>query len=278
MTRRRRKIKTIRMLQLALPSLLFVSLCVVMCTPVRHGEGDGSVMATAEADMAEEMAEALPRMKGLSIADLENADSVSHHLRRLPQMPEPTQKMKVNYFGNIRQIFNDSNHVHMTEAEKIGIAPLSDTRSHWQMRRPIVRITTCEDYFLDTLIFSRPYLVPEAAVTLREIGRRFRDTISARGGGDYRIKVTSLLRTPATIKRLRRRNRNAIDSSVHRYGTTFDISYASFVAGAPAPARSVDDLKGVLAEVLKAMREEGKLWVKYERGQPCFHITARRRD
>lgn len=166
----------------------------------------------------------------------------------------------------------------MTEAEKIGIAPLSDTRSHWQMRRPIVRITTCEDYFLDTLIFSRPYLVPEAAVTLREIGRRFRDTISARGGGDYRIKVTSLLRTPATIKRLRRRNRNAIDSSVHRYGTTFDISYASFVAGAPAPARSVDDLKGVLAEVLKAMREEGKLWVKYERGQPCFHITARRRD
>ncbi|MDE5750275.1 MAG: hypothetical protein K2H87_05855, partial [Duncaniella sp.] len=31
-------------------------------------------------------------------------------------------------------------------------------------------------------------------------------------------------------------------------------------------------------EVLRAMREEGKLWVKYERGQPCYHITARKPD
>lgn len=118
--------------------------------------------------------------------------------------------------------------------------------------------------------------MPEAASTLREIGHRFRDTIAARGGGDYRIKVTSVLRTPHTVKRLRRRNRNAIDSSVHQLGTTFDISYASFVASSPAPARSVDDLKGILAEVLKAMREENKIWVKYEVGQPCFHITARK--
>ncbi|WP_356948008.1 DUF5715 family protein, partial [uncultured Duncaniella sp.] len=42
--------------------------------------------------------------------------------------------------------------------------------------------------------------------------------------------------------------------------------------------RSVDDLKGILGEVLKAMREEGKLWVKHERGQPCFHITARKKQ
>ncbi len=164
------------------------------------------------------------------------------------------------------------------EAESYGLQPLSDTRSHWQLNRPIVKVTTCADYFLDTLIFSRPYLVPEAAATLREIGHRFRDTIAARGGGDYRIKVTSVLRTPQTVRRLRRRNRNAIDSSVHQLGTTFDISYASFVASSPAPARSVDDLKGILAEVLKAMREENKIWVKYEVGQPCFHITARNTD
>jgi hypothetical protein len=40
----------------------------------------------------------------------------------------------------------------------------------------------------------------------------------------------------------------------------------------------VDDLKGILSEVLKAMREENKIWVKYEVGQPCFHITARKPD
>ena len=193
-------------------------------------------------------------------------------------MPEPTQRIKVNYFGNLRPYFNDSNYVHWAEAERYGLRPLSDTRSHWQLNRPIVKVTTCADYYLDTLIYSRPYLVPEAAATLREIGHRFRDTIAARGGGDYRVKVTSVLRTPQTVKRLRRRNRNAIDSSVHQLGTTFDISYASFVASSPAPARSVDDLKGILAEVLKAMREENKIWVKYEVGQPCFHITVRKPD
>lgn len=274
--RRRRRLYTIRLIQLMLPTFLFIGMCVVMCTPLPSGsEGDGAEIVATQ---AEEIAASLPHMKGVGVMDLEEMDTVSRHLRRLPDMPEPTQRIKVNYFGNLREIFNDSNHVHLAEAEKLGIAPLSDTRSHWQMRRPIVRVTTCEDLYLDTLIFSRPYLVPEAAATLREIGRRFRDTIAVRGGGDYRIKVTSLLRTPSTIKRLRRRNRNAIDSSVHQYGTTFDISYASFVAGSPTPARSVDDLKGILAEVLKAMREEGKLWVKYERGQPCFHITARKRE
>lgn len=215
---------------------------------------------------------------GNDVYDLEKYDSVRSHLSHLEKMPEPTQRIKVNYMGDLRRFFNDSNYIHWNEAEQYGLRPLTDTRSHWQLNRPIVKITTCADYFLDTLIHSRPYLVPEAASTLREIGRRFRDTIAARGGGDYRIKVTSILRTPATIKKLRRRNRNAIDSSVHQLGTTFDISYASFIASSPKPARSVDDLKGILAEVLRAMKEENKIWVKYEVGQPCFHITARKPD
>lgn len=208
-----------------------------------------------------------------TVYDLE-VDTVSMYLRRLDSMPEPTSRIKVNYFGNLRPIFNDSNYVHWAAAEKIGIEPLSDTRSHWQLRRPIVKVTTNPDFYLDTLIFSRPYLVPEAAAALHEIGSRFRDTLEVRGGGDYRIKVTSLLRTPQTVKRLRRRNRNAVDSSVHQLGTTFDISYAAFIADNAEHPRSVDDLKGILAEVLKAMREEGKILVKYEVGQPCFHITA----
>lgn len=211
--------------------------------------------------------------KNSTVYDLE-IDTVSRYLRRLDSMPEPTQRIKVNYFGNLRPFFNDSNYVHWAEAEKFGIRPLTDTRSHWQLRRPIVKVTTNPDFYLDTLIFSRPYLVPEAAATLHEIGHRFRDTLMVRGGGDYRIKVTSLLRTPQTVRRLRRRNRNAVDSSVHQLGTTFDISYAAFIANNAEHPRSVDDLKGILAEVLKAMREEGKILVKYEVGQPCFHITA----
>lgn len=262
--KQRRRFSLVKTLRLVLPLLLFVSLCVVMCTPTRHAEADGSIV--------------VPEVKVsrfTSVYDLE-VDTVSPYLGHLPDMPDPNGRLKVNYFGSLKQSFNDSNYVHWAEAEQYGIEPLTDTRSHWQLRSPIVKVTTCTDYYIDTLIFSRPYLVPLAAGRLHEIGRRFRDSLSVRGGGDYRIKVTSLLRTPQTIKRLRRRNRNAIDSSVHQLGTTFDISYASFIANSAGHARSVDDLKGVLSEVLRAMREEGKIWVKYEVGQPCFHITARK--
>ncbi|MDE5693157.1 MAG: hypothetical protein K2I09_04465 [Duncaniella sp.] len=272
--KRRRKINPLKVLRLLLPVILFIFLCVVMCVP---SPGHDSSSESAE-EIAAEQAPIVELFSGANVYDLEKLDTVSFYRRHLEKRPEPTQRMKVNYFGNLRPYFNDSNYIHWQEAESYGLQPLSDTRSHWQLSRPIVKVTTCADYFLDTLIFSRPYLVPEAAATLREIGHRFRDTIAARGGGDYRIKVTSVLRTPQTVRRLRRRNRNAIDSSVHQLGTTFDISYASFVASSPAPARSVDDLKGILAEVLKAMREENKIWVKYEVGQPCFHITARNPD
>lgn len=262
--RQRRRFSPKKTLRLFLPVVLFIGLCAVMCIPTKNAESDGT-----------EVVPVVRVTKSTTVHDLET-DTVSHHLARLPEMPEPTRDIKVNYFGNLRQYFNDSNYIHWQEAELYGIEPLTDTRSHWKLRSPIVKVTTCRDFYLDTLIYSRPYLVPSAAGRLHEIGRRFRDTIDARGGGDYRIKVTSLLRTPRTVKLLRRRNRNAIDSSVHQFGTTFDISYASFIADNADNPRSVDDLKGILAEVLKAMREEGKIWVKYERGQPCFHITARK--
>lgn len=262
----RGKFSPVKALKFFTPIVFFIVLCVVMCVPSRR-------TVVSPGDTPEPVVEKI--LEGRSVNDLEAVDTVTYYKCHLGYMPEPTQRMHVNYFGDMRRAFNDSNHIHWAEAETYGLAPLTDTRSHWKLRRPIVKVTSCEDYFIDTLVYSRPYLVPEAAGRLREIGRRFRDSIAARGGGDYRIKVTSLLRTPQTVKRLRRRNRNAIDSSVHQLGTTFDISYAVFIAGAETPARSTDDLKGVLGEVLRAMRDEGKLWVKYERGQPCFHITAR---
>lgn len=266
--RQRRKFSPVKTIRFFLPIFFIIALCVVMCVPTHRMEPDGTEIVADEAPVVQ-------ILKGSTARDLERTDTVSYHRRHLERMPEPTSKMRVNYFGDLRKYFNDSNHVHRAEAERYGLTPLTDTRSHWRLNRPIVKITSCEDYYIDTLVYSRPYLVPLAAGRLREIGRRFRDTIAARGGGDYRIKVTSLLRTPRTVKRLRRANRNAIDSSVHQLGTTFDISYAAFIAGSPEPARSADDLKGILSEVLRSMREEGKLWVKYERGQPCFHITAR---
>ncbi len=219
-------------------------------------------------------------MHSLAVSDARQleADSVSLYDRPLDTMPEPTVAMRVRHIGGTcGKVFNDSNHIHWAEAEKIGIEPITDTRSHWVNRRPLVKIASCEDYYVEPLTHSSPYMIPEGAEMLHEIGRRFRDTLRSRGGGAYRIKVTSVLRTPESVSKLRRRNRNAIDSSVHKFGTTVDISYARFAADNDTLPRSCIDLKGILAEVLLAMRAEGKCWVKHERKQPCFHITVRDR-
>lgn len=174
--KRRRKINPLKVLRLLLPVILFIFLCVVMCVP---SPGHDTSSESAE-EIAAEQAPIVELFSGANVYDLEKLDTVSFYRRHLEKMPEPTQRIKVNYFGNLRPYFNDSNYVHWQEAESYGLQPLSDTRSHWQLNRPIVKVTTCADYFLDTLIFSRPYLVPEAAATLREIGHRFRDTIAAR--------------------------------------------------------------------------------------------------
>ncbi|MDE5627407.1 MAG: hypothetical protein K2I58_05560 [Candidatus Amulumruptor sp.] len=218
------------------------------------------------------------RHDSLSARDLESMDTVSRW-ESAPTMNNATVRMKVNYLGNLRNLFNDSNYVHWAAADSTGISPLGNLASHWHIRRPIVKITSCRDFFIEPLTYSVPYLVPEAAAMVHEIGRRFTDSVAARGGSRYRMRITSVTRTPETVRRLLRRNVNAVDSSVHQLGTTVDISYARFIPDEDNPVdRSVDDLKGVLAEVLAAMRREGKLYVKFERQQPCFHVTVRPHD
>ncbi len=81
--------------------------------------------------------------------------------------------------GNLREVFNDSNYVHWASAEQVGIKPLGDRRSHWRPSRPLWRIQTCEDFVVDELTYSVPYLVPEAYNAVHEIGRRFRDSVVA---------------------------------------------------------------------------------------------------
>lgn len=202
-------------------------------------------------------------------------DTVSAFESHLQEMPEPCVDMKVNYLGrNYRLVFNDSNYVHHQEAEKVGINPLTDLWSHWNNTRPLAKVVSCKDFYVEPLNYSRPFLVESAKAMLHEIGRRFNDSVAARGGGAYRLKVTSVLRTPESIGRLRRRNVNAVDSSVHAFGTTIDISHSSFICDNDSLPRSVNDLKGVLSEVLYAMREEGKCKIKFEYKQPCFHITV----
>lgn len=188
-------------------------------------------------------------------------------------------KLQINYPGGyLKQLFNDSNYRHYVAAERLGIEPMLKEKTVLPLKRPLERVKSNELYYVSDLQHSYPYLVPESKALLNEIAQRFQDTLGARGGGPYRLKVTSLLRTEHTVSRLRRVNRASVDSSAHLFGTTFDISFTNFPYSGGEPHRTQEDLKNLLAEILYQVREEGKCYVKYERKPGCFHITARPKD
>lgn len=234
--------------------LIYIFIAALACGVMScGGSADDAAPATDSVTQVEQVAD----------ASNSAADSVVH---RLPTyiVPRP-----------LRTIFCDVNDLHLAAAEAAGIEPIASLRDAYKLRVPIQRIESCDAYILDNLSHSLPFLVPRAASLLNDIGRRFADTIRARGGHEYRIKVTSALRTDRSVAKLRRRNLNASEASAHSYATTFDISYSKFIALEPDFVVDQGDLKNILAEILYDEREKGRCYVKFEVKQGCFHITAR---
>ncbi len=193
--------------------------------------------------------------------------SVQTYSERLPVYIDPTP---------LRRLFNDVNDLHLEAAKAIGINPISNLRDAYNLKSPIQHIATCDNYAVEHLTHSLPFLVPRAAQLLDNIGQRFADTIRARGNREYRIKVTSLLRTNSSVDKLRKRNINASETSAHCFGTTFDISYSKFICKDSIPCEvAQEDLKNILGEILDDERKSGNCYVKFEVKQGCFHITAR---
>lgn len=191
--------------------------------------------------------------------------------------PPPPPVMDASVLKSIpyAEVFNDSNYLQYMSAERLGIDPLYSLRDAYRTRRPIVKIKSGDSYEVAPLTHSMPFLVPEAAELLEEIGRDFRKLVVKNGGKDVdRIVVTSVLRSPYTVKKLRRVNANAVDSSTHKFATTFDIGYNKFACKDSTASLGGLKLKQILAEVLLAKRNEGKCFVKYEIKSPCFHITV----
>ena len=186
------------------------------------------------------------------------------------------RNIKVNNIGPLPQVFNDSNFLQLEAAQRLGINPIEDLSSAYFINRPIVKVVSNEYYQIDSLRHSMPFLVPEAASLLEDIGKNFIDSLHSRGGDSYKIKVTSLLRTPESVGKLRRVNINATDSSTHQYATTFDISYTNFYCLDETRQISQGDLKNLLGEVLRDLREQDRCLVKFERKTGCFHVTVTR--
>ncbi len=246
------------------------------CDPTPLSESQSE--AIAEAEIVEAKPSVAPPAKSRlqQLSDiLEPIDQPLKYQPGFDSMPPGGIKMRINYLGGtLGRVFNDSNHLHIEAAQRIGVTPVNHPDDVWKIDRPLIKVESCPEFYVDQLRHSLPFLVPEAHRLLTDIGSAFRDSLQSRGGGDYRIKVTSVFRTNGSIKALKRRNVNAVSQSTHLNATTFDISYSKFICDDPALPRTQEDLKNLLGEVLNDMRNQGRCLVKYERRQACYHITA----
>lgn len=184
---------------------------------------------------------------------------------------------KIWYNGSYNRDFNDLNERHLQAAASIGIKPVASREEAERTSKKMKEVTTNPYYEIEPLTHSIPYLVPEAAFLLEDVGRNFQDSLNNLNASIYKIKVTSVTRTVDDVSSLRKRNVNSSANSAHLYGTTFDISWNRYtkVDEKDTLNLSNEQLKMVLATVLRDLRRADRCYIKHERKQGCFHITAR---
>lgn len=196
-----------------------------------------------------------------------------------PSCKEKRGELKRIWFsGSYNRDFNDLNALHLQAAKEIGIDPVSSREEAEHLAGKMKEIKSNKYYEVEKLTHSIPYLVPEAAVLLEDIGRNFMDSLYNHNASIYKVKVTSVTRTADDVSKLRKRNVNSSANSAHLYGTTFDISWNRYekVDEKDTLNLSSEQLKMVLGMVLRDLQRADRCYVKHERKQGCFHITARK--
>jgi len=197
--------------------------------------------------------------------------------RAEPNEPKAIGTIRVDYY-------KDLNKVHLKYAKANGIKGFKSTKdfneniNKYVSKGDLVEIETCDYYVVDKLTHSHPYLVPEAAKLLKDIGKRFQEKLEEHDMKKRYYQVTSLLRTGESQRKLGRSNGNASENSSHLYGTTIDITYAR-VFKKPKLQEDLEIEDGpaikLLSEAIGELRKEGRLVVVTERRERCFHITVR---
>ena len=175
--------------------------------------------------------------------------------------------------------FRDTQAKQVQAAQAIGLkTPPQNRQEAARMRSQLSLIKSNDNYIVDSLTHSIPYLVPAAAAELERIGAEFADILQRNGLPHYQFYVTSVLRTKEDIKQLQKSgNINATTNSCHNYGTTFDLAYFRFnKVTRTREYMHQDNLKLVLGQVLLNEQRAGRIYVKYEYKQACFHITVRK--
>lgn len=224
------------------------------------------------------------------------ADSIEQHLRPVPLL-RPTETRAFLRYRNADQLVaarrlgveqpvtQESLHIHLTEGR---LLELVDNR-YWVLRESR---------------YGVPIAVPSVKALLDDLAGRFQARLAEMGLPPMRLEVTSVLRTAADQAELRRVNPNAaVGESTHQYGTTVDVTYASYRA--PSESRVFFDIRGhewmepqlrriesmaaeagaarmnleldaILGRILIEMQDEGLVMVTREVLQPVYHLTVAR--
>ena len=177
-----------------------------------------------------------------------------------------------------KEKFNDLQSRQHEVASRIGLPrPPKDRADAASMRKSLVEIKTNDNFIVDSLTHSVPYLIPSAKRELEAIGAEWADILKRNYLPHYRFYVTSVLRTQEDVRYLQKSgNINSTTQSCHCYGTTFDIAYMRYdKVTRTRDYMHEDNLKLVLGQTLLNHQRAGKIFVKYEWKQSCFHITVR---
>ena len=197
------------------------------------------------------------------------------------QPEEIIEDTLVSYPGrtfSYKDKFRDTQAKQVQAAQAIGLqTPPQNRQEAARMRSQLSLIKSNDNYIVDSLTHSIPYLVPAAAKELERIGAEFADILQRNGLPHYQFYVTSVLRTKDDIKQLQKSgNINATTNSCHNYGTTFDLAYFRFnKVTRTREYMHQENLKLVSGQVLLNEQRAGRIYVKYEYKQACFHITVR---
>ena len=172
-------------------------------------------------------------------------------------------------------IFNDINELHLEKAKAVGLKTIPEKRDVLDTKN-LVKIEESDYLTIDELRYSVPYLTAGAASELNRIAKAFNDSLTRKQLPVYKLVCSSILRTEEDVTRLRKSgNPNASDNSAHCYGTTFDITYTKYDRDEETDEfMQPYELTKVLGEVLRDEKNAGRILVKYEKKEHCFHITS----
>lgn len=183
----------------------------------------------------------------------------------------------IRYIGSYTRDFNDLNDLHLKVAQSIGITPVTSREEAEKYKKKLKEVESNEHFQVLELTHSLPFLVPKAHDLLEKIGANFTDSLKSLNAPLYKLRVTSVLRTDEDVSKLRKRNVNSTKNSAHLYGTTFDIGWNRYIRVNEKDTLELkpEQLKMVLASVLRDLKKADACYIKHEKKQGCFHITAR---